>query len=243
MPLPAAADLCFVLVWDPGTKRFPCPFSREDAFGFYPSPRSSASLPGFWGAGRRLSYTSLKGRWGFLPFSLPTRSSGGELVPLCFPQQHKAFAWNGRNVGRACSCFTLFPGASSHFLHTRATDGYSIWSLPCPQSPWIPVWGLWRKNLRVKVPLISIASSYTGTLVTLELWELPKILACFFWLTSMAATSSPCVLLKVELSMYLVSAGRIFSFCKIPSLWLPWDLSSLMDFSYDFIDVPDFSHY
>ena len=33
---------------------------------------------------------------------------------------------------------------------------------------------------RVKVPLISIASSYTGTLVTLELWEFPKILACFF---------------------------------------------------------------
>lgn len=171
-------------------------------------------------------------------FPLPIRSSGGEIFRLCFPQRHKAFAWNDRNVGEACSCFTLFPVASNRFLHTWSTDRYC--PLPCPQSPWIPVGGLWRKNLRVKAPLISIASSYTGTPVTLGLWEFPKILPGFFGLTFMAATSSPCVLLKVELPMYLVSAARILSFFKIPFLWLPWDLNSLMDLSYDFIDVPDF---
>lgn len=150
----------------------------------------------------------------FHPFPLPTWHSGGELVPLCFSQQHKAIAWNGmaETLGECAVVSPCFQGclviSHTHGLLTDTLSG----PLPCPQSPWIPVGGLWRKNLGVNAHLISIASSYTGTLVTLGLWEFPKILACFFWLTSMAATSSPCVLLKVELSMYFVSAGRIFSF-------------------------------
>lgn len=62
-------------------------------------------------------------------FPLPIRSSRDELFPLCFPRQHKAFAWNDRNVGEACSCFTLSPVASNHFLYTWSTDRYC--SLPC----------------------------------------------------------------------------------------------------------------
>lgn len=126
-PFPAAADLCFVLVWDIQPQRASCPFLRARAVLLVSSPEAEHLCS--WPSANRTCHLSPRGRKVFLlliPRVFAWALATGAILSLPY-HQLKGFCLELSEGSREKHSF--LPGPQEHPAHTCATCGGSLQSL------------------------------------------------------------------------------------------------------------------